>query len=70
MGLIGPIGLISLIGLIGFRPPFCLPLNLSCLYHQHDALGEAVGAVRVIFFGEAGAEEGGKGLVEACSYGS
>ena len=54
-----------------YRPyPFYLPLNLSCLYHEHYALGEAVGAIAVIFLGEAGAEEGGKGLVEASTNGA
>ena len=41
-------------------------LHLSALNQQYDSFGESVVHVGVIFFLEAGTEEGGKGIVEAC----
>ena len=41
-------------------------LHLSALNQQYGSFGQSVIHVRIIFFLEAGTEEGGKGIVEAC----
>ena len=41
-------------------------LHLSALNQQYGSFGESVVHVGVIFFLEAGTEEGGKSIVEAC----
>ena len=41
-------------------------LHLSALNQQYGSFGQSVIHFRIIFFLEAGTEEGGKGIVEAC----
>ena len=43
-----------------------MSLHLSALNQQDGAFGEAVVHFGVVFFFEAGSEEGGEGVVEAC----